>query len=583
MIKQWIGQAERRTVLTWMQAGLVAGYSSYFLGGIGLWGIGPATATPSLNPPSEAVLNPELQIGIVQRFGEKPGDRLNLQASPGDRLTLTFKQGDRPQTFSVQSVEVTVARQPLNPPQVQERVVLSIHRSFESAETTANQWQAQGIGVEIAQPKQWQVWGQRDRYNTPQARRQLLQDLHNKGLTTAYLQQQTLTQTPQLSWRINGQRYQGNSLQIKSNNNLIQVNERRYAGRLRLQPNAYGTYTLVNQVPVEIYLRGVVPYEIGASAPIAAIEAQAILARTYALRNLRRFSIDNYELCADTQCQVYRGLSESFPRVDAAIATTAGQVLTYGSELIDALYSSTTGGVTAAFEDVWEGEARPYLRPVVDTTAPQVWDLQRRPLTEENNLRDFLQLRQGFNEETWRLFRWQQFGALTELNRDLRDFLTQKQSPLKNFQTIQGLQVLERAQSGRVQKLQVSTDRGDVILTKDEILRCFYAPNSLLFYLQPRRAQNGTLEGYEFIGGGFGHGVGLSQTGSYHLADLGWSAGRILNFYYPNTKLQPLHSRLIFWQDPRALAARAETQLDRPQWTLFGWPIFNWSLFGFKF
>ena len=67
-------------------------------------------------------------------------------------------------------------------------------------------------------------------------------------------------------------------------------NARLYAGQLNLQPNAYGTYTLVNKVPLETYLRGVVPYEIGTNAPKAAMEAQAIIARTYALRNLRRFA-----------------------------------------------------------------------------------------------------------------------------------------------------------------------------------------------------------------------------------------------------------------------------------------------------
>jgi len=70
---------------------------------------------------------------------------------------------------------------------------------------------------------------------------------------------------------------------------MVKMTGRLYAGRMRLQPNAHGTYTLVNEVPLETYLRGVVPHEIGASAPYVAVEAQAIIARTHALRNLRRF------------------------------------------------------------------------------------------------------------------------------------------------------------------------------------------------------------------------------------------------------------------------------------------------------
>ena len=86
---------------------------------------------------------------------------------------------------------------------------------------------------------------------------------------------------------------------------------------MQLQPNAYGTYSLVNNVPLETYLRGVVPYEIGANAPKAAMEAQTIIARTYALRNLRRFEVDDYELCADTHCQVYYGLKGATEKTES--------------------------------------------------------------------------------------------------------------------------------------------------------------------------------------------------------------------------------------------------------------------------
>ncbi|MHC5832677.1 MAG: SpoIID/LytB domain-containing protein, partial [Nostoc sp.] len=94
-------------------------------------------------------------------------------------------------------------------------------------------------------------------------------------------------QVPRVSWVVDGKRYSPNDLEISTDKNLIRVNKsekqefaRLYAGRLNLQPNAYGTYTLVNQVPLETYLRGVLPYEIGTDAPTASLEAQAILART---------------------------------------------------------------------------------------------------------------------------------------------------------------------------------------------------------------------------------------------------------------------------------------------------------------
>ena len=78
-----------------------------------------------------------------------------------------------------------------------------------------------------------------------------------------------------------------------------------FAGPFRLQADASDRWTLVEQVPLERYLLGVVPHEIGAGSPPAALAAQAVLARTWALRNRQRFAVDGYHLCADTQCQVY--------------------------------------------------------------------------------------------------------------------------------------------------------------------------------------------------------------------------------------------------------------------------------------
>ena len=107
-------------------------------------------------------------------------------------------------------------------------------------------------------------------------------------------------------WTLGGQSYAGEHFWVTTVNQAMWVGKYRFGGSLKLQPNAYGTFSLVNRVPVETYLRGVVPYEIGPGAPTAALEAQTILARTYALRNVRRFAIDGYQICADTHCQIGR-------------------------------------------------------------------------------------------------------------------------------------------------------------------------------------------------------------------------------------------------------------------------------------
>ncbi|OKH23411.1 SpoIID/LytB domain-containing protein [Chroogloeocystis siderophila] len=516
------------------------------------------TATGAIAAPAS---EPELKIGVVQRFGAKPTDVLSLQATAGDRLTIQTKTKDKEKTLQATNVKLETVMEPLPKATLAERVVLSTHRSFETAEHSARQWQKMGIEVEIAQPERWQVWAKRDVYNSPLLRRFLLLSLQVKGNRNAYLDTQVLQQVPQVNLVVDGQRYTYQEIDITTNKNLIQVSEgknqrdlRLYAGRMRLQPNAYGTYTLVNEVPLETYLRGVVPHEIGANVPYSAVEAQAIIARTYALRNLRRFTIDNYELCADTQCQVYRGLSGTVPLADRAIAATKGKVLTYNNQLVDALYSSTTGGVTAAFSDVWQGTDRPYLQPVIDA-AGSVWNLSGQSLAEEKNFQRFIGLQQGFNEAGWSMFRWRQESSLVQITQDLQRFFKANNSPWANLKQIYQMQVTERSPSGRILKLAVQTDIGTVVLEKDEVRSAFAAPRSTLFYLQPLNKGTNSLWGYAFVGGGFGHGVGLSQTGSQRLARLGWSSARILNFYYPGTQIETLSDRITFYSDEAFSAA----------------------------
>ncbi len=505
-----------------------------------------ATSGKAASPSTEQ----ELKVGVVQRFGDEATEQLLIEAGVGDRLTLNFTTGTKPQTLQANSVKLEIAMQPLPKPELAERVVLGVFRSFETAEESAQRWKAQGIEVEVAQPERWEVWAKRDVYKTPLLRRLLMGSLQTKGNKTAYLDGKVVQQVPKLSWVVNGNRYSREKLDISTTKNLIQVSSAEnksdaiaYPGRMRLQKNAYGSYTLINDVPIESYLRGVVPNEIGAKAPYNAVEAQTIIARTYALRNLRRFAIDGYELSADVHCQVYKGLNGIDPNSDRAISATKGQVLTYNNQLVDALYSSTTGGVTAKFSDVWNGQDRPYLKPVVDSAA-SIWNLARQSLANEQNFQQFININQGFNEVGWKTFRWRRESSIEQLTKDLQKYLEVNRSPYASFQKLQSLQVVERSPGGRILKLSVQTDIGTFNLLKDEVRSAFSAPRSTLFYLQPVKKDNNPLWGYAFVGGGFGHGVGLSQTGSYRLAELGWTSKRILNFYYPGTTVQVLNIKV---------------------------------------
>jgi SpoIID/LytB domain protein len=503
-----------------------------------------------------------LQIGIVQRFGDKTKDVLTLQAPVGDRLTLRFvtkdQTKDKVKTLTTPTLKIAITQQPLPQPVVEEQVIFSSHRSFETAEFQAQQWRARGLEVEIAQPDRWQVWAKRSVYKTPVVRRLLLQSLQAQGIQTARIETKVLQQKPRPTWVLNGFRYTRDVVEISSGTGSITVDrdqddtpKRLYAGSLKLQPNAYGNYSLVNIVPLETYLRGVVPHEVGAGAPGAAMQAQAILARTYVLRNIRRFAIDNYQLCATTQCQVYFGADGYDAVADRAIASTRSLVLTYNNELVDALYFSTSGGVTAPFNEVWQGPGRPYLRTVLDSVN-NIWDLTKRPLSDEQNFRAFIGQKKGFNEDTRNLFRWREEASLLALTKDLQTYLRSLKHPLANLQQVQQLQVSRRSTSGRVLKMMATTDLGPIELERDDILNVFTAPISMLFYLDPLINPDKTLRGYAFVGGGWGHGVGMSQFGSYHLAQLGWTGDRILAFYFPGTRLQPFNRSIHIWRDPMA-------------------------------
>lgn len=531
------------------------------LAGIGfaLLGLLGGSTLAQANAPQDV----ELQVGIVQRFGEKSRDTMKLQANAGDRLTLRFTTNGKLQNLTAQSLKLETVMQPLREPVVEERVVFSTHRSFETAEAQAQYWRSQGIEVEIAQPERWQVWAKRSVYNSPVVRRLLLRSLQVKGIQTVRLETKVIREVPHPSWVLNGFRYTREALEISAGNHGIQVDRenddqpnRTYAGTLRLQSNAYGNYTLVNSVGVETYLRGVVPHEIGTWAPQPVLEAQAILARTYALRNVRRFTIDNYQLCADTQCQVYWGISGADPATDRAIAATRGLVLTHENELVDAVYSSTTGGVTAAFNDIWQGWERPYLRAVIDSVNP-LWDLQNRSLADENNFRAFINQKKGFNEDGTDMFRWRYPNPLAQLNQELRAYLKTVNHPFANFKTIQNIQAMQRSSGGRILKTAVLTDAGVIEFEKDDILKVFEAPASTLFYVEPIFEKNKTLKGFAFVGGGFGHGVGLSQVGSYNLGRLGWSSDRILGFYFPGTQLQPISNAVTLWRDRSSIPEQA--------------------------
>jgi SpoIID/LytB domain protein len=523
--------------------------------GLGVSLIGLLSAFSLLMPlPARSEAFP-IEVGIVQRFGEELSDEITITSPDSTPLTVTVEKEGTTQTLKTDRLTLEIKAVPLVKPKVRERLILSDHATFETAESSAKTWEKRGLIVEVTQPGRWQVWAKPEVYHSLLLRRLLLENLQREGYQTPYLETEVLEEVVEVSFVIDEKRYRPETLEIHHQTEQVSVDasevpRRLYPGHLRLQPNSYGNYTLVNIVPVESYLRGVVPHEIGPKAPLEAVKAQAIIARTYALRNLHRFQADDYQICANTHCQVYWGLSDTNERSDRAIQETAQQVLTYEGQLVDALYSSTTGGVTAFFSDIWDGRQRPYLRSVVDS-AQSVWNLDKRPLSDESNFRAFINQQQGFNETGSRAFRWERESSLEELTEDLQKYLTRLNHPLAEKMTaIEKMAITARSRSGRILAMKVDTDQGTITLEKTEVRSAFEPPRSTLFYLNPVRNSDNKLQGYEFVGGGFGHGVGLSQIGAHSLAQQGWSAQEILSFYYPKTEIIPLEEAITQLRTP---------------------------------
>ena len=144
----------------------------------------------------------------------------------------------------------------------------------------------------------------------------------------------------------------------------VRYNEKPYRGRIEVFANTKGTLTVVNVVPLEEYVRGVVPNELspGGWPELEALKAQAVAARTYAVSNLGRFAAQGYDLTPDTRSQVYGGRSTEHPLTDRAVAETRGRILTYKGAPVNALYTSTCGGRTEDGENIFGGGAVAYLR-----------------------------------------------------------------------------------------------------------------------------------------------------------------------------------------------------------------------------
>jgi peptidoglycan hydrolase-like amidase len=154
----------------------------------------------------------------------------------------------------------------------------------------------------------------------------------------------------------------GARVRIEPPGTPLELDNRAYRGAIEIFGNTRRTLTVVNELPLEEYLRGVVPNELSPTTfgQIEALKAQAVAARTYIQRNLGQFKDEGYDVCATDACQVYLGARTEDPLATRAVIETRGIVATYDGQPINALYSSTCGGRTEDAENIFR-EKVPYL------------------------------------------------------------------------------------------------------------------------------------------------------------------------------------------------------------------------------
>lgn len=286
----------------------------------------------------------------------------------------------------------------------------------------------------------------------------------------------------------------------KDGGNKLRINGRRYHDNITIVANN-GKLTVINEIGLEDYINGIIPREVNPEWPIESLKAQAVVSRTYVLRNLRRHGKDGFDVCTQTHCQVYGGLESEDPRSNAAVEATRAEVLVYDGKLAQTLFHASCGGHTENpnFVWAWNTEAPAYLKGCKDgfceNSPHQNW---------ENVLK--------------------------------ADFIgTRLRKAGYNVGTIKNISLSGRDNSGRTKSIVVKHSKGTSTIPAAKF-RMAIDP----WYIRSTWFTSAGREGasFRFKGKGWGHGVGMCQWGAKEMSEKGRDHKEILRFYYPGTALE---------------------------------------------
>ena len=279
----------------------------------------------------------------------------------------------------------------------------------------------------------------------------------------------------------------------------VYVNNKPYRGLAELTVADKGIL-VVNQLPLEEYLVGLINCEISSAWPIEAVKAQAIIARTYALNRKIARKTSLYHLESSVIDQVYEGCLVEDSRARRAVSETEGEVLTFGGGIIQAFYHSSCGGRTEASENVW-GAYLPYLKGV---------DCQYCLTSPASTT-------------------WEYKLSLKEIEERLRS----AGHKVSGLHDIQPGAVNSR---GRLKQVALLASKGSGTISGEQFRKAV----GYGFIKSTRFTLKNSKNEISFSGSGNGHGVGLCQWGTKQRALDGFVNREILSYYYPGTELKKL-------------------------------------------
>ena len=328
------------------------------------------------------------------------------------------------------------------------------------------------------------------------------------------------------------------------------------------KPDHKGFY-LVNLVEIQEYLKGVVPNEMPIRFGLEALKAQTIAARNYVLAP-RTKAYEEFDVVDSVASQVYYGANTETDISTRAVIETDGVVALYDNEPILTLYSSTAGGYTEsyanAFSDpnskIFPSEHKPYLAAVPD-------EEEFPKLNDEDKARNFYSQKVPSFDIESPYYRWQKEWAVGELENILKKtlpaqsktgFVTPEFKASDDLGTIKDIKVMRRGESGKAIEVELMTTKGCYRISKELVIRRVFQKDGISLpsaniIFEKNLDNYGNITDITVYGGGFGHGVGMSQYGAGYMATkLKQPYYNILRHYYTGICLGTLPVEV--WNEP---------------------------------